>query len=99
MSKAMHTPGEWFINGTNTLYIESRIRDGWLQEICAVGPTQADSGYGEQQLANARLIVAAPDLLEALARYVQQDLAHGMTDNNLHRTARAAIAKATGEQA
>ncbi|WP_374257678.1 hypothetical protein [Aquabacterium sp.] len=47
--------------------------------------------------ANARLIAAAPELLEALARYVQQDMAHGMTDNNLYRTARSAIAKATGD--
>lgn len=37
------------------------------------------------------------ELLEALDRYVQQDATHGMTDNNLYRTARAAISKARGE--
>ena len=37
------------------------------------------------------------ELLEALERYVQQDATHGMTDNNLYRTARAAISKARGK--
>lgn len=46
---------------------------------------------------HARLIAAAPELLEALQRYVVGDETEARTDNNLYRTARAAIAKATGE--
>lgn len=53
-----------------------------------------------------RLIEAAPDLLEALVRYVQMDVTadnlvggSAQCESNLHRTARAAIAKATGESA
>lgn len=64
MSK--HTPGPWRITGSKTKYIEAPLRDGWEQEVCAVGPTEADNGYGIQHEANARLIAAAPDLLEAL---------------------------------
>lgn len=64
----------------------------------------------DEVMANARLVAAAPDLLEALQRYVAQDLAEdshystgqyaGMPKRktNLHRTAVAAIAKATGVQ-
>lgn len=63
MSK--HTPGPWFEHreGFSTVYIEARIGGGVIQEVAACGPTEAGS---EQQSANARLISAAPDLLEAL---------------------------------
>lgn len=64
MSK--HTPGPWLITGSMTKYIEARIGGGMLQEVAACGPTEADGGYGAQQMANAKLIAAAPDLLEAL---------------------------------
>lgn len=64
MSK--HTAGPWSTVGTMTLYVEARIPGGLIQEVAAVGPTEAYGGYGEQQRANARLIAAAPDLLEAL---------------------------------
>jgi hypothetical protein len=49
-----------------TKYIEAKIGNGWIQEVASVGPTEADKGYGAQQEANARLIAAAPELLEAL---------------------------------
>ncbi len=52
----------------------------------------------QRALADAHLRAAAPELLEVLARYVQQDQAHGCTDNNLFRSAQDAISKATGGQ-
>lgn len=64
MSK--HTPGPWFLTGRMTRYVEARIPSGLIQEVAACGPTEADGGYGETQIANAKLIAAAPDLLEAL---------------------------------
>jgi hypothetical protein len=48
---------------------------------------------------NARLIAAAPDLLEALEAYVlavEED--RELEDNDLHVKCRAAIAKAKGQQ-
>lgn len=59
------TKGEWFAKreGQSTVYIECRIGGGWLQEVAACGPTANGS---EEQEANAKLIAAAPDLLEAL---------------------------------
>lgn len=61
------TPGPWFTKreGFSTVYIEARLRQGVIQEVAACGPTEAGL---EQQLANAKLIAAAPDLLEALER-------------------------------
>jgi hypothetical protein len=93
MSK--HTPGPWRVDGTQTLYIEAVVRPGWLQEVAAVGPTEADSGYGEQQKANARLIASAPDLLDALKRIIDADDSKELTQHDIE-LGRAAIAKATG---
>lgn len=82
-----HTPGPWFMTG-ELLGYRSRINStpqnlGWdLAHVCN-GP-EAD--------ANARLIAAAPDLLEALEFVIRgvPDTWEGV------QKARAAIAKATG---
>ncbi len=74
--------------------------DGWCICICK-GDEVPMTGWGGTQiplgwspvLANARLIAAAPELLEAL-----QDLMDtGFTGGPQGKRARAAIAKATGE--
>jgi len=52
----------------------------------------------EETTANARLIVAAPDLLEVL-REIVADGMHSDVVPHLHRKALAAIAKATGSAA
>lgn len=106
---AKHTPGPWRVTGAMTKYVEARIRDGWVQEVAAVGPTEKDHGYGPQQEANARLIAAAPDLLEALESVWlwmenqadgQSKGGHATFDLMMLREqrdiARIAIAKATG---
>jgi len=102
-----HTPGPWFYAGRSTLYIDASIDGGMIQEIAAVGPTAADNGYGETQQANARLIAAAPDLLEkcemALS-YIEAVCFNTPNPKKRKNYAdcagqlRAAIAKATGEQ-
>lgn len=94
-----HTPGPWRVTGGSmTKYVEATIRDGWVQEVAAVGPTEADNGYGRQQDANALLIAAAPDLLTALEALMQlESRGRVMPVGKEWDTARAAIAKATGE--
>jgi hypothetical protein len=63
MSEQMHTPGPWFTSQPHgTIYIEARLRGSTLQEVAACGPTEAEG----QREANARLIAAAPELLDAL---------------------------------
>ena len=93
MSK--HTPGPWVVVGRLTKYVEARLVGRLIQEVAACGPTMADEGYGQQQEANARLIAAAPDLLEALKRCKFDSLNMTLEDREF---CRAAIAKATGEQ-
>ena len=102
MSK--HTPGPWVVVGNLTKYVEARLVGSLMQEVAACGPTLADEGYGQQQEANARLIAAAPDLLEALrgmfAMWRSVCRAQGWEPEHLAEAVRAqaAIAKATGEQ-
>ncbi len=86
-----HTPGPWEAIGWEVHAAE--------EERCYIGAvTSADTG-GDEAFANARLIAAAPDLLEA-AKAAQQWLAHGNPDNleavaDIEQELRAAIAKAT----
>ncbi len=90
--KTKHTPGPWRTKreGFSTVYVEARIDGGLIQEVAACGPTEAGL---EQQEANARLIAAAPELLEALGLIANT----GMDARQCMLTARAAIARATGE--
>ena len=89
MNEAKHTPGPWKAN-------DARNQDG-TRDIYYVGqpvPWKIASGCSTVQ--NARLIAAAPDLLEAL-----QDLSISASESGysgivLDR-ARTAIAKAKGE--
>jgi hypothetical protein len=85
------TKGEWFAKreGQSTVYIECRIGSGWLQEVAACGPTANGS---EEQEANAKLIAAAPDLLEAL-KNLEND--NGQIPDHAWKLVRDAIAKAT----
>lgn len=109
--EAKFTPGPWFTSRPHgTIYIEARLRGTTLQEVASVGPTET----ANQQEANARLIAAAPELLEALSKMVDrityyaelksgeipniEDWAYTYNSGDMI-AARAAIAKATGEQA
>ena len=105
-----HTPGPWLLRTTQT--------SSGLCHIVSAADWRGAFIYGDgirkgvddalpkaQELAaNARLIAAAPDLLEALQRieeYWNQDQNEtAMADACWHaiNTARAAIARATGEQ-
>lgn len=86
MSK--HTPGPWqwtqHFDPTISIY-----KDGFGQ-IARLYDSSAGTGK-----ANARLIAAAPDLLDALIEIVSADDAHELTQKHIE-SARAAIAKATG---
>ena len=92
MSK--HTPGPWVyttsLQGERGRYIRGANDEQpgkmAIARICGRG------GYSEYT-ANARLIAAAPDLLEALLFVLKYESMGAVTE----ATARAAIAKATGE--
>ena len=107
------TPGPWFFDDEHEeVTAEARRRKG-LTRIATVNLGWSEP-FNSEQNANARLIAAAPDLLEALqwyeAKAVQMGRAAIDQDSKLllelmkeiaveyGAQARAAIAKATGEQ-
>lgn len=92
------TPGPWAVHAhatdTYTIYVAGRHWDSWAV---------AHVGYTKEDEANARLISAAPDLLEALEFMLSvfnetyPDVADDEEDREAWAKARAAIRKATGE--
>lgn len=92
MSDKMHTPGPWKVAAASLDVWE----DGGYT-ICEVYPPSANS---PEKVANARLIAAAPELLEALEMLMPQYPSRGMCDEYdraMWENAEAAIAKATGK--
>ena len=86
--EAKHTPGPWF----------SQYDDNGFYEIGSESVTfrlAFTYGEGDTDEANARLIGAAPDLLEALQDVLLELESIGPMEK--FERARAAIAKATGE--
>lgn len=107
MSGAKHTPGPWNLeisrsklDGVNVTFAIQADAVGRVN-VCH-GQSQEhleDRGIGEIECAaNARLMVAAPELLEALRGMIEA-YDDGVTNWEMpyQQAARAAIAKATGE--
>jgi len=105
MSK--HTPGPWFAVGAQV-----EIEDDSVPDICTCDPQvmrQSHLDWHPKTVeANARLIAAAPELLEALEWYAKkvEDLnkggwtagkALGVLQGDRGRRAKEVIAKAKGE--
>lgn len=80
MSGGKHTPGPWHVSGKAT--INHPVR-GWIASVSPV-----------DRAANARLIAAAPELLEALERVSRWQ---GKLSYDDWEQVDAAIAKARGE--
>ena len=98
---AKHISGPWIAEDDQSIY----AADGDGRRLIA----ECHAGHKEERAANARLIAAAPDLLEALQEMVAGDaeaiedakrLGVPFPDEMLaaYHKARAAIARATGEQ-
>ena len=81
-----HTPGPWTTEETP---LSSRSTGRW-HVFDGFGTTAVVFGYDDEAAANARLIAAAPELLEALKDVLAKRGHPGDRDDN----ARAAIAKA-----
>lgn len=90
-----HTPGPWGNIGGNGRLLDIPIRATDLEKLgVSLVYIITDSPHRrEVAQANARLIAAAPDLLEAL-----QDLLFFDNGKPEFDAARAAIAKATGQK-
>ena len=102
----LHTPGPWrfeFYKNDSDEYCHRVVgsyidKNGWPDIVCDNEP------YYPHQVseADARLIAAAPDLLEALKKIASLGMSQFFTQadfaDECQNIARAAIAKATGEQ-
>jgi hypothetical protein len=93
-----HTPGPWKVKAGSNAVLAGRKQICSHVNAASVLPVNIVQDY-EIATANARLIAAAPDLLEALKDIVEFWDSIVPTDavNQMHINARAAIAKATGE--
>lgn len=88
-----YTPGPWRLHQTSTRAVFA----GLPPDEDAVA--HVDGGFEDARIANARLIAAAPELLEALRECVDcvTDLVtEAHEDPEVLKKSRAAIAKATG---
>lgn len=95
MSK--HTPGPWHVSEE---WDGTSIKAGQFHvthtiQWCGWHPEEEDKAVTQ---ANARLIAAAPELLEALVDLERTAGLPAMMDDPVRVKARAAIAKATGEK-
>lgn len=63
---AGHTPGPWTVDNCGRDVRAGGIGGLFVARIYAVPQEDNPSGYGDEQLANARLIAEAPVLLKAL---------------------------------
>jgi len=96
-----HTPGPWIAVGT---WVE--VENDNIPDICICGPNDIGQGNlartDKEIMANARLIAAAPELLEALQSFERTMWwsRHSFEvlekDSTMRQMFRAAIAKATG---
>jgi hypothetical protein len=97
MSK--HTPGPWKAKK----WVGTDPYDDPDRPFVEVGnvhwsPKNWKPAAAIKQTANARLIAAAPELLEALENLLKVHEGEGGTQHNAADMARAAIAKAKGEE-
>ena len=91
---AQHTPGPWKVKAHSTAVLAGRKQICSHVNAASVLPVNM---VEDQKIANAnaRLIAAAPDLLEALQHLM---VAHGEQLDYAFQQAQDAIAKATGEK-
>ncbi len=99
MSEAKHTPGPWTAArsiSTTCGFVVSDIRGSVVARVLKIGVPQ-DGNFELPCEENARLIAAAPDLMESAKAALQVFVNQGWEDDLLAAKAlKAAIAKATG---
>ncbi len=70
MTKTKHTLGPWILDTTGKYYPKDVVRHNGVV-VCRVAPKDRPGQTPGESAANARLIVSAPDLLEACKNLVQ----------------------------
>lgn len=101
MTEAKHTTGPWFVGGFIHDEEDPESYPEWVvQRSTPAGDLSIAVAVHvqnpEMHEANARLIAAAPELLEALQRMLNDNSYYFPAGNSWGDRARAAIAKAIG---
>jgi hypothetical protein len=91
-----HTPGPWQrarnnVHAAQIAVVHHCLNNDWVE----VWSPAAFCATEETQEANARLIAAAPELLEALRKYMDNDDLGARLSSPSYLAAKTAIAKAT----
>ncbi len=94
----MHTPGPWIIHKPQRNFVPGQKDDRLIcdeeeSHIAEVFQYQSDENQDGPSIANAHLISAAPDMLEALEHLVACEALHLSVENNI----REIIRKAKGD--
>ncbi|EOD6737737.1 hypothetical protein ACJ2YI_004082 [Cronobacter sakazakii] len=90
------TPGPWSSHDDEESMATSVVMNDFGDILCVVGTYMTSA---EEDYANANLIAAAPDLLEALKSIMElQTRGYVVLGDKCTEMARAAIAKAIGEE-
>ena len=90
MSK--HTPGPWEYIG-DTIETGIDVEHGWFVRVAPKRVISVEGRTNDEALANAHLIAAAPQLMEALELMLQR---YGYETCEHVQKSRAALAKARG---
>ncbi len=94
MTQGKHMAGPWEISGGDGIWAVSP----WNARFRLATVTQPSPMNGIDWEANARLIAAAPELLEALEALVECEWSQPADLESCQKDGRAAIAKARGEK-
>lgn len=107
MSNQSHTPGPWELEGRKIVSTSnSLIKFGYInkfnRKVIVYQPWLYSDPSGNESESNARLIAAAPELLEALEGILANDGSRDCYDamelRQFRELAKTAIAKATGKE-
>lgn len=97
MAQAQHTPGPWFARKNTAGYYDISIGDADYSPSFATAHHNPYAQVDADALdANARLIAAAPEMLDALRQMVVNSKGDRKEYRDCHKKALAAIAKAEG---
>jgi hypothetical protein len=95
-----HTPGPWKVVHSESKPAFNVVGAIWGGKYkiarCPYVPNMPEPDYSDEALANARLISAAPELLQACIDFVRKVDAGQAKSTNSYNQMQAAIFKATG---
>lgn len=94
--QSLHTPGPWKIDYADTITVREEAKNGRICSLYMLMPGNYGRRSPREVEANARLIAAAPDLLDACKEFVRKVESGEARSTRSYQQMKAAIAKAEG---